>query len=60
MNAFDLLFWTLGAYVILGILKNDTPKGWLLFGLIAGLGLQNKLSMGILWPGALRGPGPHA
>ncbi len=46
MNAFDLLFWTLGAYVILGILKNDAPKGWLLFGLIAGLGLQNKLSMG--------------
>jgi 4-amino-4-deoxy-L-arabinose transferase-like glycosyltransferase len=46
MNAFDLLFWTLGAYVILGILKNNAPKGWLLFGLIAGLGLQNKLSMG--------------
>jgi hypothetical protein len=46
MNAFDLLFWCLGAYVILGILKNDAPKGWLLFGLIAGLGLQNKLSMG--------------
>jgi hypothetical protein len=46
MNAFDLFFWTLGAYVILGILKNDAPKGWLLFGLIAGLGLQNKLSMG--------------
>ncbi len=46
MNAFDLLFWCLGAYVILGILKNEDPKGWLLFGLIAGLGLQNKLSMG--------------
>ena len=46
MNAFDLLFWCLGAYVILGILKNDAPKGWLLFGLIAGLGFQNKLSMG--------------
>jgi hypothetical protein len=41
-----LLFWTLGAYVVLGILKNDAPRGWLLFGLIAGLGLQNKLSMG--------------
>ncbi len=48
MNPFDALFWTLGAYVILGILKNDAPKGWLLFGLIAGLGLQNKLSMGFL------------
>ncbi len=32
MNAFDLLFWCLGTYVILGILKNDTPKGWLLIG----------------------------
>jgi len=46
MIPFDLLLWPLGAYVILGILKNDNPKGWLLFGLIAGLGLQNKLSMG--------------
>ncbi len=45
VNSFDVLFWTLGAYVILGILKNDAPQGWLLFGLIAGLGLQNKLSM---------------
>jgi hypothetical protein len=45
MNPFDLLFWTLGSYVILGILKNDAPKGWLLFGLVAGLGLENKLSM---------------
>ncbi len=51
MNAYDLLFWTLGAYVILGILKNDDPKGWLLFGLIAGLGLQNKLSMGFFGMG---------
>jgi len=51
MNAFDLLFWTLGAYVILGILKNDAPRGWLLFGLIAGLGLQNKLSMGFFGMG---------
>ncbi len=45
VNSFDVLFWTLGAYVILGILKDDSPKGWLLFGLIAGLGLLNKLSM---------------
>ena len=28
------------------LVKNDAPKGWLLFGLIAGLALQNKLSMG--------------
>ena len=51
MNPFDLLFWCLGVYVILGILKSGDPKGWLLFGLIAGFGLQNKLSMGFLLVG---------
>ena len=59
MNAFDLLFWTLGAYVILGILKNDAPKGWLLFGLIAGWDSEQVIH-GVLWLGALRGPGPDA
>jgi hypothetical protein len=45
MDAFDQLFWVAGAYVLLLILKRDSPKLWPLFGVIAGLGLLTKLSM---------------
>lgn len=45
MNAFDHLFWLLGALVLVAILKQDEPKLWVWFGLIAGLGLENKVSM---------------
>ncbi len=45
MNAFDLLFWALAAYIVILIIKNDNPKLWVLFGVIAGLGLLNKYSM---------------
>ncbi len=45
MNGFDFLFWTLGALVVVRILKTENPKLWLLFGLVAGLGLENKHSM---------------
>lgn len=45
MNAFDVLFWTLGAFVVVRILTTGNQRLWLLFGLIAGLGLENKHSM---------------
>jgi 4-amino-4-deoxy-L-arabinose transferase-like glycosyltransferase len=45
MDAFDQLFWVLGAYVLVLILKHDRPRLWLLFGLVAGLGLLTKLTM---------------
>ena len=45
MDAFDQLFWVSCAYVLLLILKRDTPRLWLVFGLIAGLGLLTKLTM---------------
>ena len=45
MNAFDLLFWALGAYVLVLILTGGSPRLWLLYGLIAGLGVMNKYSM---------------
>ena len=48
LNSFDTFFWVLGAYVIIGILKSENPKGWLVFGIVAGLGLLTKLSMGYL------------
>jgi hypothetical protein len=45
MNSFDVLFWTLGAWVVVKIVSGGDPKLWLLFGLICGLGLQNKHSL---------------
>ncbi len=45
MDAFDQLFWVSGAYVLLLILKRDEPRLWLLFGLVAGLGLLTKVTM---------------
>jgi hypothetical protein len=45
MDAFDQLFWSLAAYVLMLILKRDQPRLWLLFGLVAGVGLLTKVSM---------------
>jgi hypothetical protein len=47
MNSFDLLFWTLGGFITLLILKNPKLRNWLFLGLVIGLGLLNKISM--LW-----------
>jgi Dolichyl-phosphate-mannose-protein mannosyltransferase len=45
MNVFEPLFWMGCACVALVILQGGSQKLWLLFGAIAGLGLQNKHSM---------------
>ena len=45
MNAFDHLFWTLGAFILILILKNKKDKLWLVLGAVLGLGLQNKHSI---------------
>ena len=45
MDPFDQLVWVLASYVLIGIFKHDRPKGWLGFGLIAGIGLTIKVSM---------------
>ncbi|HEX8144017.1 MAG TPA: glycosyltransferase family 39 protein [Pyrinomonadaceae bacterium] len=42
MNAFEPLFWTLGAYVLMLIIKRGDGRLWLLFGAVAGIGLMNK------------------
>ena len=44
-NAFDVLFWTVAAYLLVIILKDGRPKLWPAFGLVAGLALQNKYSI---------------
>jgi len=45
MNAFDVLFLTLCSLILIKILNGASVKLWLLFGLVAGIGLQNKLTM---------------
>ena len=45
MDAFDQLFWVSAAYVLILILRRDRPRLWLLFGLIAGLGVLTKITM---------------
>ncbi len=52
MNVFDTLLWTSCAYVILKLIKTQDPRLWLLFGLFAGTGLENKYSIAI-FAGAL-------
>ncbi len=47
MNAIDLLFWSLSAYLTIRLLKTEDPRYWLGLGLVLGLGALNKIS--ILW-----------
>ena len=45
MDAFDQLWWVLASYFLLLILKREKPRLWLVFGLVAGLGLLTKITM---------------
>jgi hypothetical protein len=46
MNSFDLLLWAVAGYLIVLIVTRNDQKLWLLFGVVAGLGVMNKYSMG--------------
>jgi hypothetical protein len=45
MNAFDLLFWALIAWILVRVLSDGPERLWLAFGAVAGLGLLNKISI---------------
>ena len=47
MNAFEPLLWMGCAYVVIRIVKTGNQKFWLWFGLLAGIGLENKYSMAV-------------
>ncbi|HEX7077087.1 MAG TPA: glycosyltransferase family 39 protein [Candidatus Eisenbacteria bacterium] len=47
MNSFDLLFWTAGALLLHRCLERGSRRDWILFGVLVGLGLMNKIS--VLW-----------
>ncbi len=55
MNAFDILFWALALYLVVRIITEENPKLWLWFGIVAGLGLLNKYSVGFLCVGLVAG-----
>ncbi len=55
MNCFDHLFWALAIYILVRILKGGDTRLWLLLGLVAGLGLENKYSMGFFGIGLIVG-----
>lgn len=52
MNAFEPLVWGGLAFVILRLINTSNPKLWLVFGAIAGVGLQTKYSV-IIFASAL-------
>lgn len=55
MNAWDVLLWALGAWVLARHLRTGNPRLWLLFGLVAGIGLLNKWSFLFFGFGVLAG-----
>jgi hypothetical protein len=55
MNCFDHLFWALAIYLLVRILKGGDTRLWVLLGLVAGLGLENKYSMGFFGIGLIAG-----
>jgi hypothetical protein len=44
-DCFDQLFATILFYLVVRIINRETPKTWLLLGIIAGLGVMTKLTM---------------
>jgi 4-amino-4-deoxy-L-arabinose transferase-like glycosyltransferase len=47
MNALEPLFWIGCALVLVRIIQTENPKLWMIFGMLAGLGLENKYSMAV-------------
>ena len=48
MNPLDTVFWAVLTYLLCRIAATENPALWLLFGAVAGLGLQNKFSVAFL------------
>jgi hypothetical protein len=47
MNSFEPLFWMGCAWLMIRIVRTGDARLWLWFGVVAGLGLENKYSMGL-------------
>jgi hypothetical protein len=45
MNSFEPVFWLTAAFAVLQLLDGGDAKWWIVFGLAAGIGMENKPSM---------------
>jgi 4-amino-4-deoxy-L-arabinose transferase-like glycosyltransferase len=54
-NSLEPLLWTGCAYFAILAAKHDEPRYWLWFGIVAGLGLQEKYSISVLGFGIVVG-----
>src|SRR6201997_591180 len=45
MNAFEPVFWMACAAIVLHVLNSGSPRLWIVFGIVAGIGILNKHSM---------------
>src|SRR5262249_9193812 len=55
MNVIDVLVWTVAARILVELLDRPSLEGWVLLGIVLGLGRENKI--GVLWLGAGIGAG---
>lgn len=55
MNSWEPLLWMACAYVVILIIKTGNQKLWLWFGLLSGIGLENKYSMAVFGFGIVVG-----
>ena len=55
MNAISLVLWAACFWILVEIERSDESRLWLAFGLVAGLGLQNKHTMVLLAVGLAAG-----
>ena len=43
--AFDYLWWVLGAWFVIRLLRSGNPRWWLAIGVVLGLGMMTKYTM---------------
>lgn len=55
MNAYEPVFWMIGASIALRLARREDPRLWLALGLVAGLGFLNKYSMSFFVAGLVAG-----
>src|SRR6185437_3942843 len=55
MNAYEGLIWTACAYILIRIINTGNQKLWIAFGILAGIGTENKYSMFVFGGGIVLG-----
>jgi hypothetical protein len=51
MNSFDEFFWVLAAFLVTRLIRTGDARLWLWFGLVIGVGVENKYSIGFFAAG---------